>query len=1029
LQEVSFGEWLKRRRKALDLTQEQLAQQINCSTSALRKIEAEERRPSEQMVQQLAEVFNIASNERATFLKFARGKLEAAPVGGIEDTPWHAPKLSKHEDLSKSKLHLATFLFTDIESSTQLWESAPEQMKVALQRHHAILHEAISSNGGEVFQIVGDAFCSAFPTAPAAISAAVKAQCELDQEPWDLPFPIRVRMSIHTGEAERTSSDLLTGGYVSNQTLNRVTRILKAGHGGQVLLSLATKTLIEDSLPIDIELRTMGEHYLKNLVQPEHLFQLIIEGLPSKFPPLNTINIPRHNLPIQLTNFIGREKEIMAVKQKLDKHRLVTLTGSGGTGKTRLSLQVAAEMHDLFPNGIWFIELAPITDPDLIPQTIHVALGLVEQQDKSILQMLLDFLRDKRILIILDNCEHLIEACAELTFNLLSHSPALKILASSREALGVQGELAWRVPSLSMPDPKRITGPEQLTQYEAVRLFVDRASLANPRFEVTQDNVPIIAQICQRLDGIPLALELAAARVKVLSVNKISERLDDCFRLLTGGSRTALPRHQTLQAAIDWSYDLLTDQERALFRRLAVFAGGWSLEAAEAIGRGDNVVESNLLDLLIHLAEKSLIVVNVDGERYGMLETVRQYAKEQLITNGEAETCHHAHLEYFLKLAEDAEPHLKRAGQMKWFKRLEAELDNLRVALDWSVSSGVGREAGLKLSAGIWRFWQRSMHASEGRMYLSRLLEQVPGEEARETLAYAKALTAAGALAYFQSDYTSAEVSRQKALDAFRKLRDVSGIADSLHGLGNIALSRGNYETARSMYEECLAIRQKLGQREHLSGTLSNLGLIAYNEGDYSAAHSLEMESCSIFQEFGNKAGMGFALNLLGNIARHQGDLQLARKHHEESIALCNEAADRWGVANALNGLAEVALAEGDVTTAFLLCQDCLNLHREGGAKEGMVYCLETIAAIAVANRQPNRSARLFGAAAALRESIKLPLTPTDRAANEANIATIHSQIDDVAFNAAWDEGQVMPFDKVLQYALSESLNATKGNQ
>jgi predicted ATPase/class 3 adenylate cyclase/DNA-binding XRE family transcriptional regulator len=1029
LQEVSFGEWLKRRRKALDLTQEQLAQRINCSTSALRKIEAEERRPSAQIVEQLAAVFNIPSSERAKFLKFARGQMEAAPAGGIVDTPWRVSKLSEREDLSKPGIHLATFLFTDIEDSTKLWESAPEQMKVALQRHHAILDEAISSNGGEVFQIVGDAFCAAFPTAPTAISAAVKAQCELYKESWNLPFPIRVRMSIHTGEAERTSRDALSGGYVSNQTLNRVTRILKAGHGGQVLLSFATKVLTEDSLPMTIGLRDMGEHSLKSLIQPEHLFQLTIEGLPSKFPPLKTFTIHRHNLPIQLTSFIGREKEIRAVQQKLDRHRLVTLTGSGGTGKTRLSLQVAAELLELFPDGIWFIELAPITDPDLIPQTIHVTMGLVEQPDKSILQMLIEFLRDKKILIILDNCEHLIEACAVLTFNLLSHSPALKILASSREALGVQGELAWRVPSLSLPDPKKITGPDQLTQYEAVRLFIDRASLANPRFEVTQDNGPVIAEICQRLDGIPLALELAAARVKVLSVNKILERLNDCFRLLAGGNRTALPRHQTLQAAIDWSYDLLNDQERTLFRRLAVFVGGWTLEAAEAIGRGGIVAEHNVVDLLINLVEKSLITANMEGERYGMLETVRQYAEEKMFANGEAETCHQAHLEYFLKLSEEAEPHLKGAGQMQWFKRLEVELDNLRMALDRSLSSSADREAGLKLSAGIWRFWQRSMHASEGRMYLARLLEQVPREEARETFAYAKALTAAGALAYFQSDYPSAEVSRQKALDVFRKLRDVSGIADSLHGLGNIALSEGNYETARSMYEECLAIRQKLGQREQLSGTLSNLGLIAYNEGDYSTARSLEMESCSIFQEFGNKAGMGFALNLLGNIARNQGDLPAARKYHEESIALCTEAADQWGVANALNGLAEVALAEGDVAAAYSLCQDCLNLLREGGAKEGMAYCLETIAAIALAKGQPNRGVRLFGAAAALRKSIKLPLTPTDRAVYEANMAEIHRQIDDMAFNVAWEEGQMMLFDRVIQYALSETLNVTKGDQ
>jgi len=737
---------------------------------------------------------------------------------------------------------------------------------------------------------------------------------------------------------------------------------------------------------------------------------------------------PKHNLLMQLTTFIGRKKEQDEITYLITNNRLVTLTGMGGMGKTRLALEVGEQSLDDYANGVWQVELVSLNDPMLVPQTVAMVLGITQQPNRDLTATLIEALCARTLLLIFDNCEHLLDASAELVNALLKNCPNLKVLATSREALGIAGEALYQVPPLMLPDIQPIEPLEKLTQYESIRLFNERARLSMMSFLMTMENAYSIAQICRHLDGIPLAIELAAARVKVMSVQQIAVRLDDRFNLLKAGSRTVIQRHQTLRATIDWSYELLTDQERVLLQRLAIFSGSWSLEAAEAVGMGGNVDESNLLDLLTNLVEKSLVIVKADRQRYGMLETVRQYAKEKLMASGEAETYYQAHLEYFLKLAEDAEPHLKGAGQVQWINRLDDELDNLRMALDWSISSSTNREAGLKLSGALWRFWQRSMRAGEGRIYLARLLDQVSMGPTREVLAYAKALTAAGALAYFQSDYISAEVFRQEALNIFRKLSDANGIADSQHGLGNIALSQGNYETARSMYEESLKIRQKLGQREPLAGTLSNLGLIAYNEGDYMTARSLEMESRIIFQEFGNKAGIAFTLNVLGNIARHQGDLQAARKYHEESITLCDEAADQWGLANALNGLADVALVEGDLYTAYSLCRDSLNLLREGGAKEGIAYCLESIAAISVARGQSSRSARLLGAAAALRTIINLPLTPTDLINYEHNMAALHSQLDDIAFNVAWEEGQVMPLDQVIECALSESLSATKSD-
>jgi len=627
---ISFGYWVRRQRKALDLTQQVLAEQVGCSLAAIKKIESDERRPSKQIAERIADSLGVPAGQREVFLEVARG---LRPVDQL---------LLAHEPTVSTPLPrgIVTFLFTDIEASTKLWESAPEQMRVALQRHHAILQEAIASKGGTVFQIIGDAFCIAFPTAPSAISAAVTAQHALYQEPWDLPFPIRVRMGIHTGETERTSTNSPSGGYASNPTLNRVARILKAGHGGQVLLSHVTKQLIEDSLPANMGLRDMGEHHLKNLTRSEHLHQLNIAGLPSDFPPLNPLASHRHNLPVQLTSFIGREKEILEVIHLLEKTRMVTLIGAGGTGKTRLSIQVANDVLDQYPDGVWLVELAPILDALLIPRTIAIAIGLRDEPQRPVIDMLLlcDYLRDKELLLILDNCEHLVEACAQLADWLLHACPQIRILASSREALGMSGERLYLVPSLQLPDLQNPLTVESLSQSEAVRLFTERALAATQNFRLTDENISSVAQICHRLDGMPLAIELAAGKIRALSAQQIAQRLDDRFRLLTGGSRTALPRHQTLQSAIEWSYNLLSPSEQTLFRRLPVFVNGWTLEAAESVCSDEDTMtkatlkREDILELLAQLVNKSLVMTEeAHGEiRYHMLETIRQFGSNKL---------------------------------------------------------------------------------------------------------------------------------------------------------------------------------------------------------------------------------------------------------------------------------------------------------------------------------------------------------------------------------------------------------------
>lgn len=470
-----------------------------------------------------------------------------------------------------------TFLFTDIEGSTKLWEADPEGMSTVLARHDALMRAAIEASNGAVFKTIGDAFCAAFATAPEALSAVLNAQLAIVEEPWPSEIPLRVRMSLHTGAVEQRDGDYF------GPPLNRTARLLSTGHGGQVLLSQTTYELVRDSLPPDVSLRDLGSHRLKDLARPEQVYQLVHPKLPSTFSPIRSLSSYSNNLPQQLTSFIGREREIADLEELLSKTRLLTLTGSGGSGKSRLSLQVAADSLDDFPDGAWFVELASLSDPGLIPQTIASVLGLKEQSDRPMVQTITQSLKDKRLLLILDNCEHLLDTTAEIAEALIRQCLGVKILASSREALSIAGEQAYRVPSLSLPDPKQQQTPESLSQYESVRLFIDRALLSRADFQVTNRSAPALASICTRLDGIPLAIELAAARVRSLSLEEIDDRLGQRFRLLTGGSRTALPRQQTLRSLIDWSYDLLSDQEKLLLQRLSVFSGGWTLESAEAV--------------------------------------------------------------------------------------------------------------------------------------------------------------------------------------------------------------------------------------------------------------------------------------------------------------------------------------------------------------------------------------------------------------------------------------------------------------
>ena len=753
-----------------------------------------------------------------------------------------------------------TFLFTDIEGSTKLWEQHPEAMKAALARHDAILRQAIEANGGYVFKTVGDAFCAAFPTAPEALKSALAAQRSVYAEQWD-ETPIKVRMGLHTGAAQERDDDYF------GPTLNRTARLFSAGYGGQTILSLATYELVRDHLPPGAGLRDLGNHRLKDLHRPEHVFQLVVPDLPADFPPLKTLDNHPNNLPIQATPFIGRERELEVVRQRLlrPEVRLLTLTGTGGAGKTRLALQSAADLLDEFPAGVFFIPLAPIGEATLVVSAIASALGVREGAGKPLMNALKDYLHQKQLLLVLDNFEQVASA-APLVSELWAAAPRLKMLVTSREMLRLYGEHNYPVPPLALPDPKHLPALERLRQYEAVQLFIERAQAAKAGFAITNENAPAVAEICARLAGLPLAIELAAARVRLLSPPAILARLS--LKLLTGGARDLPARQQTMRAAIGWSYDLLVAAEQTLFRRLAVFVGGCTLEAVEAVCNAENDLPMDILDGLGSLADKSLVEHDEFGNepRFRMLETLREYALERLEESGEAEALRRRHAQCHLTLAEKADSELRgprAAARLDWF---EMEHDNLRAALAWSLGQATADadiEMGMTLTTLMAGFWNIRGHLSEGREWLAKALALKPKKSASRALV----LIWAGYLAYSQGDYASARALYEESLAIERELGDKAGIATSLNNLGLVAKAQGDYASARALHEESLAIWRELGNKAGIAMSLNNLGNVAYAQGDYTSARALHEESLGIKRELGDKAGIAKSLYNLGELA------------------------------------------------------------------------------------------------------------------------------------------------------------------
>ncbi|HLW59821.1 MAG TPA: tetratricopeptide repeat protein [bacterium] len=861
-----------------------------------------------------------------------------------------------------------TFLFTDIAGSTALLQRLGDTPYAdVLAEHRRILRAVFTAQGGQRIDTAGDATLVVFPSARDAVGAAVAAQRALRAHRWPEDARLQVRMGMHTGEPVAVADEYI------GLDLHRAARICGAGHGGQILLSGATAGLTEERLPDGASLRDLGMHRLKDLRSPERLFQVVHPDLQAEFPPLASSGIFAHNLPHPVSSFVGRDREIVEVTRLISTSRLVTLTGAGGCGKTRLALKVAAAALEAYPDGVWLVELAALTDPALVLQTVASAVGVREVPGHPLPATVADHLLAKKLLLVVDNCEHLVEACAQVVRTLLSACEELRVLATSQEVLGIPGEVAWRVPSLSLPAARAAPDVGALAECEAVRLFVERAAAVQPSFALTAQSAAAVADVCRHLDGIPLAIELAAARVAALPVEEIAARLNDRFALLTQGERAALPRHRTLQAAMDWSYRLLPDAEQALLRRLAVFAGGWTLEAAEAVGAVDDGAGFYVLNLLTQLVLKSLAVIDQQQApaRYRFLETVRQYGLVQLAAAGEVARVRDAHLDWYLALAERAAPELVGAAQSAWFDRFEVEYDNLRAALEWSLQGGRA-ERGLRLVGAVWRFWFVRGHFGEGRGWVEALL-RVGG-------------TAPGAVR-----------------------------AEALKAAGNLAVwGQGDYAAGRVFYAESLALWREIGDTRGVATVLGNMAFVAAGEGDLAAERALLEESLTLRRAVNDRWGIALALHNLGRMAFRQGDDAKALALLSESLPIWLELRDAQHIAMGLSNLGLVAIRQGDYARARQLLLESLDIRRELGDQSGIAYQLEGFASLAAAQQQVERAARLFGAAAALREAIGVPLLSSDRPDYDRAVAAARAGLGEEAFAAASSAGRAMTLEEAV---------------
>jgi predicted ATPase/class 3 adenylate cyclase/DNA-binding XRE family transcriptional regulator len=998
--DLPFADLLRQLRKAAGLTQSELAERAGLSVRGLNDLERGARTtPRRDTVLLLADALELTGDDRAAFAAAARraspAQVPALPSGAeatdqvpVEPTAASLPpEHLVHKSAVTGGASLSpptgtvTFLFTDIEGSTQLLQRLGSHYAEVLTAHQRLLRAACAAHGGYEVDTQGDSFFVAFPTAPDALAAAIDATRALAVHRWPEGVFVQVRMGLHSGAPQ------LVGARYVGLDVHRAARIASAGHGGQILLSEATAGLVRHDLPQGISLRDLGAHRLKDLQQAERIYQAVLPDLPADFPPLKALDARPHNLPVQSTALLGRERELETVCTLLRREdvRLVTLTGPGGIGKTRLGLQVAAELLDAFPDGVWNVRLSRLTDPELVIPTMAQVLDLKESGSTLLAQVVQGYLQDKHLLLLLDNFEQLVAAAPSLAA-LLEACPGVKALVTSRVPLHLHGEREYALRPLALPDPQHLPALEQLSQYAAVALFIERAQATQADFAVTNATAPAVAEICARLDGLPLAIELAAARVKVLPPLALLKRLERALPLLTGGPRELPERQQTMRATLAWSYDLLSLEEQRLFRRLAVFVGGCTLEAAEAVCAAPDGTEPlglGMLDGLASLVDQSLLQQHEEGgePRFGMLYVIREFALEQLEVSGEAEAVRRAHAGRHLALAEEAQLHVVGIEQVDWMERLEREHDNLRLALSWAHDRGQV-ELGLRLASALGYFWYSRGHFREGRAWLDGLLTlaQFSTRDTPPIAVQAKALLEAGTLAFWGGDFEAAGSLLERSAFLAQEVGNLTVAARSLDKLALLAIERHESERAVALSNESLALARKSGDVKQISTVLVNQGYIAYYLGDFDTAEARYKEGLAINREVGDQHGETIGVMALGATARGRGDLSAAMAH----------------------------------------LRHALHLNRQVGDPRLFVEALEYLAMTWAEMGRGRDAARMLGLAAKLRESIGFPQPPVEAEETESAVADARAAIGEAAWAAAFAAGRALSLEEAIAEALGE---------
>ncbi|OGO29818.1 MAG: hypothetical protein A2Z16_13030 [Chloroflexi bacterium RBG_16_54_18] len=916
--------------------------------------------------------------------------------------------------------HLITFLFTDIQGSSQLWEQFPASMRIALARHDTLLKDTVGTYNGRIVKTTGDGLLAVFESAADGIAAALEGQRFLADENWPAETgPLHVRMGLHSGESQERDADYF------GPVVNRAARIMSAGFGGQILLSSLTADLAVGQLPPDSSLLDLGEHCLRDLSLPEHLYQICHPQLEQRFPPLKTLAAYLHNLPVQLTSFIGREHELDEVKRLLDQTRLLTLLGPGGTGKTRLMLQAAAEVIDRYPDGVWFVELAALADPDMLAYQVASVLGVREQPGRPILEVLAVYLRTKQLLLLLDNVEHLVAECAGFSEYLLLHCPRTKIMVTGREALFISGETILQVPSLTLPESGE-RSLEGIRSSEAVRLLIARARTTLPDFELTQSNVPATVEIVRRLDGIPLAIELAAARLRMLTVEQIATRLHDLFRLLTGGSRTALPRQQTLQALIDWSWNLLDEPERILLRRLSVFSGGLTLEAAQAVAGFDGL---DTFEGLEQLANKSLVAVDrLEGGqvRYHLLESIRQYARDRLFEAGEGEALRHYHAANFTTLILEAYHQVMGPDMLVWLKFVRPELDNIRAALEWAMEGDP--ELALQMSGRLFTSRTLWFSTSEARRWLEQSIAigkslSVAEDKVRQhQISLGLAMSSLTGINFGQGRNDEGVALGEQAVEILRLTGATEELAHALAMKGFSLVFTGQWEAAREASQEALDIASAHGFHWIQSMSLATLAWSEGISGQLDKAQSHLQKAMDLANQLGNPWIQGQTFMLQGRFLTQKGELNQAQASFGQAALLFGDLNDRTFIMVCKSEISHLLRRQGNYESALPIYKETIGFYQENGNLAAVAHQLECFAYLAIQSEQPERAAKLLGAARALRDHGHTEsVVPWELDEFAQAMAYLAQAMGESERDAAVDEGRRINVDEVIAFAIGEN--------